>query len=119
LVHPQAGRDLRRTAAGRTMDPHGADRLHAPAHHQHPHAHRLNTRTPVLTVTSAQLDAWIAALLFPLTRVLALLAAAPVLGPARIPARVRIGLAVGLVIVLAPTLPPPPPVAPASAAGML
>jgi flagellar biosynthetic protein FliR len=73
----------------------------------------------VLTITSAQLDAWLAALLFPLTRVLALLAAAPVLGPTRIPARVRIGLGVGLVIVLAPTLPPPPPVAAASAAGML
>ena len=73
----------------------------------------------MLTITSAQLDAWLAALLFPLTRVLALLAAAPVLGPTRIPARVRIGLGVGLVIVLAPTLPPPPPVAAASAAGML
>ncbi len=73
----------------------------------------------MITVTSAQLDQWLAMLLWPLARVLAVLAAAPVLGQARIPARVRIGLALGLVIVLAPTLPPPPAVAPASAAGML
>jgi len=73
----------------------------------------------MITLTSAQLDAWLAAGLWPLARVLAVLAAAPVLGQARIPMRVRIGLGVGLVIVLVPTLPAPPPVAPGSAAGML
>ena len=73
----------------------------------------------MITVTSAQLDAWMAALLWPLARVLAVLAAAPVLGQSRIPVRIRIGLGLGLVIVLAPTLPAPPPIAPASSAGML
>ena len=73
----------------------------------------------MITVTSAQLDAWLATFLWPLTRVLALLAVAPVLGQARIPARVRIGLAIGIVIVLVPALPAPPAVAPGSAAGML
>jgi len=73
----------------------------------------------MLTVTSAQLDAWLATFLWPLTRILALLAAAPVLGQTRIPMRVRIGLAIAIVLAIAPTLPAPPSVAPASAAGML
>ncbi len=73
----------------------------------------------MLTVTSAQLDAWLAGLLWPLTRVLAVLAAAPVLGQTRIHSRVRIGLAIGIVLVIAPSLPPLPQVAPGSAMGML
>jgi len=73
----------------------------------------------MLTFTSAQLDAWLAALFWPLTRVLALLAAAPVLGQTRIPMRLRIGLAIVIVVAIAPTLPPLPQISPASAAGML
>jgi flagellar biosynthetic protein FliR len=73
----------------------------------------------LITFTSAQLEAWLAAGLWPLARVLAVLAAAPVLGQTRIPARVRVGLGCALVIVIVPALPAPPPVAPASAAGML
>ena len=73
----------------------------------------------MITVTSAQLDAWLAGLFWPLARVLAVLAAAPVLGQTRIPVRIRIGLAVGIVIVMVPTLPAPPPVAPGSATGLL
>ena len=73
----------------------------------------------MITVTSAQLDSWLTALFWPLARVLAVLAVAPVLGTTRIPVRVRIGLAVGIVIVLVPTLPAPPAVAPGSAAGLL
>jgi flagellar biosynthetic protein FliR len=73
----------------------------------------------VITVTSAQLETWLSALIWPLTRVLAVLASAPVLGQTRIPVRIRIGLAIGIALVLAPTLPTPPAIAPASAAGML
>lgn len=73
----------------------------------------------MLTVTSAQLEAWMAALLWPLTRVLAVLAAAPVLGQVRVHSRVRIGLAIGIVLVISPSLPPMPQVAPGSAMGML
>ena len=64
----------------------------------------------MISVTAAQLDAWIAALFFPLTRVLSLLAIAPIFGNAAIP--VRIKLAAGLVITLAivPALPPMPAV---------
>lgn len=73
----------------------------------------------MLTVTSAQIDAWLAALIWPLTRILAVLAAAPVLGQTRIHSRVRIGLAIGIVLVVAPSLPPMPQVPPGSAMGML
>lgn len=73
----------------------------------------------MLTVTSAQLDAWLAGLLWPLTRILAVLATAPVLGQTRVHSRVRIGLAIGITLVIAPSLPPMPDVAPGSAAGML
>jgi len=73
----------------------------------------------MITFTSAQLEAWIAGLLWPLTRVLALLAAAPVLGQTRIPTRVRIGLGVAIVLAISPNLPVMPQIAPASAEGML
>ena len=73
----------------------------------------------MITITSAQLDAWLAGLLWPLTRVLSLLAAAPVLGQTRIPMRIRIGLGVMIVLAIAPSLPAMPQIAPASAAGML
>ena len=73
----------------------------------------------MITFTSAQLDAWIAGLLWPLTRVLALLAAAPVLGQTRIPMRVRIGLGVAIVLAISPSLPAMPQIAPGSAEGML
>jgi flagellar biosynthesis protein FliR len=73
----------------------------------------------MLTVTSAQLDAWLAGLLWPLTRVLAMLASAPVLGQTRIPMRVRVGLAIVLVVAISPSLPALPQVAPGSAPGML
>ncbi|MFN6960928.1 MAG: flagellar biosynthetic protein FliR [Rhodocyclaceae bacterium] len=58
--------------------------------------------------SSAQLDAWINAFLFPLARILALLSIAPIFGNAAQPRRVR--LAIGLIIslVLAPMLPPMP-----------
>lgn len=64
----------------------------------------------MISVTSAQLDAWLAAFFFPLTRILSLIAIAPIFGNAAIPLRIK--LATGLVITLAiaPALPPMPAV---------
>ncbi|NMG17427.1 flagellar biosynthetic protein FliR [Aromatoleum bremense] len=64
----------------------------------------------MISLTSAQLDAWIAALMFPLARLLGLVSAAPLFGNRMVPVRVR--LAVGLAIAMAvlPALPPMPPV---------
>lgn len=73
----------------------------------------------MITVTSAQLEGWIAALLWPLARILALLGAAPVLGQTRIPARLRVGLGIAIAVAIAPVMPPPPQVPIGSAAGLL
>lgn len=73
----------------------------------------------MISITSAQLDAWIAALLFPLIRILAMLATAPVVGNKQVPRRVKVGLAALLALIVAPTLPPFPQVALGSAQGLL
>lgn len=52
--------------------------------------------------TEAQLLAWIAACLYPLFRIGALIATAPILGDASVPRTVRIGLAVLVTFVVAP-----------------
>jgi len=62
----------------------------------------------MLYVTAAQLDLWIASLMFPAARILGLIAAAPLFNNRMIPARIR--LTTGLVIAVAviPALPPLP-----------
>jgi flagellar biosynthesis protein FliR len=64
----------------------------------------------MISFTSAQLDAWITAFIFPLARIFGLLASAPIFNNAAQPQRIRLG--VGLVITLAivPVLPPMPAV---------
>ena len=71
----------------------------------------------MISVSSAQLSAWIALFIFPFTRILALIASSPVLGNKQIPARVKIGLALVLTIIIAPTLDPQPHIEAASALG--
>lgn len=73
----------------------------------------------MISFTSAQLDAWLAALIFPLTRILAMIASSPVLGNKQVPARVKIGLSVLLAIIIAPTVDAMPPVAVGSPQGLL
>jgi flagellar biosynthetic protein FliR len=59
----------------------------------------------VVVVTSAQIDAWLGAFVWPFLRILAFFAAAPLVRDASIPTRVKVGLAVCIAIVVAPTLP--------------
>ncbi len=73
----------------------------------------------MINFTSAQLEAWLALLIFPLTRILAMISSAPVLGNKQIPARVKIGLSVLLAILIAPTLGDMPQVSVGSFAGLL
>ena len=65
----------------------------------------------MLTFTEAQLTQWIAPLLWPFLRALALFTALPVLGGRSVPTRVRIALAAFIAIAAQPTLPEAPTVA--------
>jgi flagellar biosynthesis protein FliR len=73
----------------------------------------------VITLSSAMLNTWIASLLWPLSRILGLIAAAPLYGNAAVPATVKILLGVLLAAVIGPTVPALPAIEPMSMAGML
>jgi flagellar biosynthetic protein FliR len=73
----------------------------------------------VITLTSGDMNTWIAALLWPLTRILGLIAAAPLFGNAGVPARVKVALGVMLALIMAPAIPAAPAVDPVSWAGLL
>jgi flagellar biosynthesis protein FliR len=73
----------------------------------------------MLTLTSVQLGAWMAAFLWPLTRILGLIATAPVFGNTAVPVSVKVSLGVLITMIVAPTLPPMPALDPGSWAGLL
>jgi flagellar biosynthetic protein FliR len=73
----------------------------------------------MLSITSAQWSAWVAAFIFPLTRILAAVASTPILGNKEVPLSVRIGLSVLLTVLVAPTLQMPSNIDPASLQGLL
>jgi len=72
----------------------------------------------MLSLSLAQIDAWIAFYAFPLARILGLVATAPLWSTAGIPRRPRLILGLGITIAIAPVLPPMPNVQPASLAGL-
>jgi flagellar biosynthetic protein FliR len=73
----------------------------------------------VLTLTSLEINAWIAGLLWPLTRILGMLASAPLFGHASVPNPVKLILGVLLALIIAPTIPAVPAIDPMSYAGLL
>jgi flagellar biosynthetic protein FliR len=73
----------------------------------------------MITLTSAELNTWIAAFLWPLTRILGLIATAPLFGNASIPMRVKVALGTMLALVIAPAVPEMPAQDPMSLAGLL
>lgn len=73
----------------------------------------------MISVTSAQLSAWLGAFIWPFFRILALVGSAPILGNPSIPVRVKVGFSVVLTLVLAPILGGMPAVEPGSAIGLL
>jgi flagellar biosynthetic protein FliR len=68
----------------------------------------------MISVTSAQLDAWLAAFMFPLVRVLGLFAAAPIFSNAALPDRIKLVTGLFVTLAIIPALPPMPPVPAAS-----
>lgn len=73
----------------------------------------------MITLSSAELNTWIAAFLWPMTRILGLIATAPLFGNLSIPVRVKIGLGIMLTLIIAPTVPAVPAADPMSLAGLL
>ena len=73
----------------------------------------------MLSVTSAQWSAWLAAFIFPLARILAVVASTPILGNREVPLQARIGLALLLTILVSPTLQIGAGLDPGSAQGLL
>lgn len=72
----------------------------------------------MISFTSMQLESWLAAFIFPLTRILALVASSPVLGNKQVPVRVKIGLSLLITFIVAPTLNIPTDIEASSGAGL-
>ena len=73
----------------------------------------------MLTLTSTELNTWIAALMWPLTRILGLIAASPMWGNATIPVSVKVALGALIAMVLTPAIPALPAADPMSMAGLM
>jgi flagellar biosynthetic protein FliR len=72
----------------------------------------------MFSLSSAQIDVWIAALIFPLARILAFISAAPLWSTAGIPRRIRLMLGIAITIAIAPALPDMPKVEAGSLTGL-
>jgi flagellar biosynthesis protein FliR len=72
----------------------------------------------MITLASADLNAWLTAFLWPFARIMALLGAAPVLGNMATPTRIKIGLSVMIALIIAPTIGALPKVELASPEGL-
>ncbi|HEY8606470.1 MAG TPA: flagellar biosynthetic protein FliR [Noviherbaspirillum sp.] len=73
----------------------------------------------MISISSTELYTWIAAFLWPLTRILGLIATAPLFGNLAVPMRVKLGLGIMLTLVIAPAVPAMPAADPMSFAGLL
>ena len=62
----------------------------------------------MVSISSALLQTWIIGLLWPLTRVLGVIASAPIFSHNSIPNQVKLGIGIMLTLVIMPTLPPLP-----------
>lgn len=72
----------------------------------------------MISLTSAQIDVWIAAFIYPLVRILAFVSTAPLWSTAGIPRRTRIILGVSIALAISPSLPSMPDVQPGSLDGL-
>src|SRR5574343_2027397 len=72
----------------------------------------------MISIDSAQIDAWIVAFIYPLSRILGFIAMAPLWSSTGVPARTRLILGLAIAVALTPSLPPMPVVQPASLTGL-
>lgn len=73
----------------------------------------------MITLSSVELNTWIAALLWPLSRILGLISASPLFGNTSVPVTTKLGLGILLAMVIGPTVPALPAADPVSLAGLL
>ena len=73
----------------------------------------------MISLSSDLLQSWVSGLLWPLTRILAVFAAAPIFSQRVIPQRVKLGFGLLLTIIIVPTLPDLPKVEVMSLPGLL
>ncbi|RKP45355.1 flagellar biosynthetic protein FliR [Pararobbsia silviterrae] len=73
----------------------------------------------MITFTYAQLMAWLAAFIWPATRLLALFATAPFFNHASIPVMVKVGISLLITIIIAPSLPALPAIGVTTPIGLL
>ncbi|MES2319299.1 MAG: flagellar biosynthetic protein FliR [Pseudomonadota bacterium] len=73
----------------------------------------------MLTLTSGEMHTWIAALLWPLSRILGLITSAPLFGNGSFPRTGKVLLGVMLAMIMAPAIPAGPALDPLSLAGVL
>ena len=73
----------------------------------------------MISISSAQLDTWLALFIFPLSRILGLLATAPVFNNAALPVRMRLIAGLAITMALAPALPPLPALPASSWLGLI
>jgi flagellar biosynthetic protein FliR len=73
----------------------------------------------MLTLSSVQLNIWLATFFWPFCRVAALMAASPMYGALGVPNMLKVVIAFAITVVVSPVLPPMPAVSPTSAQGML
>lgn len=72
----------------------------------------------MISLTSAQMNAWMVAFIYPVARILAFAASAPFLNNAGFPRRIRLLLGLALAVAISPMLPPMPSVLPNSGVGL-
>lgn len=72
----------------------------------------------MISISSAQLDAWLGLFIFPLTRILALLATAPIFNNSALPVRIRLITGLVITFALSPALPSPPTIPASSWLGL-
>lgn len=73
----------------------------------------------MISLTSAQINAWIVAFFFPLARILSLLVSAPPFNNAGLTGQVRLLIGLAIALAITPALPPIPALDPASGRGLL
>jgi len=73
----------------------------------------------IFSFTSAQLDAWLAAFMYPLARLLGMMMSAPIFSNRGMAVRLRLAVGLGIAVAVLPAAPPMPDIAPGSGIGLM